>query len=96
MQIKVRGYLTFRDVIGNQTIETGGDQRILLQDLLQNLARDLDEEFKSMVNDLSDESVKERIAVLVNGQHYSHLKEGLKTKLKEGDEIAIFPPMAGG
>lgn len=96
MQIKVRGYLTFREVIGEQTIETGGDQKLLLKDLLDNLSRELDENFKPLVKNLANKSTNERIVVLVNGQHYSHLKAGLKTELKEGDEIALFPPMAGG
>ncbi len=33
--------------------------------------------------------------VLVNGQNISYLK-GKKTKLGSGDEVSLFPPVAGG
>jgi MoaD family protein len=33
--------------------------------------------------------------VLVNGQNISYLK-GKKTKLGPGDEVSLFPPVAGG
>jgi len=33
--------------------------------------------------------------ILVNGQNIGYLK-GRKTSLKPGDEVSIFPPLAGG
>lgn len=33
--------------------------------------------------------------VLVNGQNISYLK-GKRTKLNAGDEVSLFPPVAGG
>jgi len=33
--------------------------------------------------------------VLVNGQNISYLK-GKRTKLAPGDEVSLFPPVAGG
>ncbi|MBC7252912.1 MAG: MoaD family protein [Actinobacteria bacterium] len=33
--------------------------------------------------------------VLVNGQNVGYLK-GKRTKLKEEDEVSVFPPLAGG
>jgi len=36
------------------------------------------------------------VGVLVNGVHCAHSPEGLETVLHAGDEIAVFPPMAGG
>ncbi|MGD8807216.1 MAG: MoaD/ThiS family protein, partial [Chloroflexota bacterium] len=40
--------------------------------------------------------VSRQVAILVNGRHYSHLPNGLNTKLKDGDDVALFPPIAGG
>ncbi len=33
--------------------------------------------------------------ILVNGKHVLHL-QGLKTPVKDGDEVALFPPGGGG
>lgn len=33
--------------------------------------------------------------VLVNGQNIAYLR-GKRTKLNEGDEVSLFPPVAGG
>lgn len=39
--------------------------------------------------------LSEDIIILVNGRHIEHL-DGLDTKLRENDEISIFPKVAGG
>ena len=36
------------------------------------------------------------VRVLINGRHYSHLPGKLNTWLHEGDEVFLFPPIAGG
>jgi len=43
-----------------------------------------------------DGELREHTAVLLNGMHYRHLPDGLNSLLKDGDQIAIFPPIAGG
>lgn len=40
-------------------------------------------------------TLRDFILVLVNGRNIMFL-DGLKTKLKEGDVVAISPPIAGG
>jgi len=35
------------------------------------------------------------LVILVNGHHIEFLG-GLRARLKDGDEISIFPPAAGG
>ena len=41
------------------------------------------------------DNIREYVNVLVNGRSINFL-EGLKTELSDGDEVAIFPPVAGG
>ena len=41
-------------------------------------------------------AVSGQVAILVNGRHYSHLPDGLNTVLKDEDDVALFPPLAGG
>ena len=37
-----------------------------------------------------------RYLIIVNGRYYAHLPGGLDYRLREGDVIAIFPPLGGG
>jgi len=39
--------------------------------------------------------VREHLQLLVNGKSVS-LSEELETRLREGDEVAIVPPVGGG
>jgi len=40
-------------------------------------------------------NLESHVVILVNGRNYMFLEE-LKTKLKDGDEIVISPPLVGG
>jgi len=94
MKIKVQGYLTFKESIGAQVLDLGDEQGITLRELLLKLppAGGLREALqRAEGGHLGGELV-----VLVNGQHHSHLPGRLDARLKDGDEVAIFPPLAGG
>ncbi len=96
MNIRVKGYLTFRDVIGDITISENEGEAYLLKQLLERLTIENEDFLGYKIFDPGDGVVREHIAVLVNGVHYSHLPNRLNTELHDGDEIAIFPPIAGG
>ena len=38
----------------------------------------------------------ENFIILLNGIHMRHLSAGENTVLKDGDQVSIFPPLAGG
>jgi len=48
---------------------------------------------KSFVD--SQGNLETHIVILINGRNYMFLEE-LNTKLKDGDEIVISPPLVGG
>jgi molybdopterin synthase sulfur carrier subunit len=96
MEIRVKGYLTFRDVIGDLSIQENEPESYTLKHLLEKLTQQFKEKSGYDILDSDNEGVRENIAVLLNGIHYSHLPDKLETELKDGDEVAIFPPIAGG
>lgn len=96
MAIKIRGYLTFREIIGEQSITIAKGETISINELLIKLSKTLDDRFEDTIYDPQTKTLGEHVAVLINGRSYTHLPNKLETQLKDGDQVAIFPPMAGG
>jgi len=95
MQVHCRGYLTFRELIGQRSLELE-DTGTTLEDLLKLLCTKAGADLRDALYDPKTGELHEYIAVLVNGRHYNHLPEQLATIMQDGDEVAIFPPIAGG
>jgi len=96
MKIRVKAFLTLRQGMGNQgslEMEIG---QLTIRELLKKLCSEFGEGFEQMVFDSCSKTLSGNTKVLVNGRHYSTLPEKLDTRLKEGDEVALFPPLAGG
>jgi molybdopterin synthase sulfur carrier subunit len=97
MKVKVRGYLTLRDVIGGQPFRVVEAERLTIQGLIDQLCQELGDEFaQAIAAYAAPGTTRPYLAILVNGRHYSHLPDGLATELVDGDEVSIFPPAAGG
>jgi MoaD family protein len=96
VQVRVKGYLTFRGLIGEQVVQFEDDVQVTLADLLAVLFSTCGEELKKQMLDEETGGLSRRVAVLVNGRHYTHTSERLRILLKDGDEISVFPPIAGG
>jgi MoaD family protein len=97
MRIKVRGYLTLRDVVGGRPFRVIEAERLTIAGLIERLSAELGEAFGAAVAAGGRPGEEGRnLVVLVNGRHVSHLPEGWETKLADGDEVAVFPVVAGG
>jgi molybdopterin converting factor small subunit len=96
MKIKVKGYLTFRRILEQNSIQEFKDKDVSLFDLLQHLSHKLGDDFSAMIFEPNRTDISSSVAILINGIHYTHLPERLDIKLQDGDEVAIFPPIAGG
>jgi len=94
--IKVKGYLTYIDVIGQREIEQPDDVPVLLLDFLRELVGMIGGEHGHALFDEETGTVGRSVAVMLNGCHYNHLPDRLNTVLQDQDEIAVFPPAAGG
>ena len=96
MKITISGFLTLKEVMGDQSeleIEIGN---VTLMELLHELSNMFGERFSQMIFGETGKGLNQHIRILINGCHYSHLPQKLNTRLQEGDEVALFPPIAGG
>ncbi len=96
MIIKVKGYLTYRDLIGQREIELPDDIPVTFLGFVCHLADEISGEQGRALFDRQTGTVGPSVAIMLNGVHYNHLPGRLKTVLKDGDEIAVFPPGVGG
>lgn len=92
MKIKVKFFAPFRELFGANESEielrSAPDVRELLNLLCKSSER------RDKLFDQSGE-LRPYVMILKNGQPIQIL-DGVRTKLEEGDEIAIFPPVSGG
>jgi len=90
MEIELRFFANFREAAGQKTIHREFDDDARAGDVL----RALPEEFPEMEL-FEDGEIRDYLTILRNGQDITHI-DGLETTLEDGDELSVFPPVAGG
>lgn len=95
VKISLRLFTTLRELAGKgeETLEFA-EKSVTVKEVLEELVRHHGKSFK---DHLYNEKgyVQEYLQILVNGKSVRLLAE-LETRLKEGDELAIVPPVGGG
>ena len=91
--ITVKFFANFREVVGREQIEVTAvrDVATLLDELVQRFG----ERVAEQLYESGSKKLRETVNVLVSGRGIN-LLSGLNTKLKDGDVVAIFPPVSGG
>lgn len=84
--VKVQMYATIREAAGVPEISVEASD---LEDLLAGLKKLFGRPFARVIAD------GESVVILVNGRNESP-RPGVRTRLKAGDEVSIFPPVSGG
>jgi len=97
--VKVMLFATLRKKYGKRelTVSCNGTVR----GLIESLSKTLGEEFFNDIYDKEHDKVRSNLIFTINGRNIKDLKgstelDGGNIELKEGDVIAIFPPLAGG
>ncbi len=90
IKVFVEVFMDLKDKLGwsKKEVELSSENPTL-KDLLDRL-----NDLKRLLLNENNELVKNFI-VLVNGKHVEFIG-GLKTPLKNGDEVVVFPPSGGG
>ena len=94
MKIKVRFFTSLREITGKKEDEIQSPSIFTVEELLSHLTKKYGREFTEYLYDEKGK-VRTYIQILINGRGIKAL-QGFETKLKEGDTVAIFPPVGGG
>jgi len=91
-KIKVKFFASMGEVFQEKEREIELERASNIRDLLDLLCNTY--ERRQRIFDQSGE-IRADVVVLRNGRHIYFL-DGIRTELKDGDTIAIFPPIYGG
>ena len=89
--VKVRLFATLRKKYGVKELTVKCDGT--LRGAIENASKIIGEGFLREIYDENQGKIKENMIIMINGRNIKDLKE---IKIKDGDIIAIFPPLAGG
>ncbi|MBX0322190.1 MoaD/ThiS family protein [Halomicroarcula sp. F13] len=91
MEIELRFFANFRATVGQKILHREFDDGARAGDVL----RELSDEYPEMDLFESEGTLRQYLTILRNGQDIEHL-DGLETTVEDGDELSVFPPVAGG
>jgi molybdopterin synthase sulfur carrier subunit len=97
LKVSVRFFTSLREITGKkeEMLEFSDDEKVTVNLVLQTLSREHGRRFVDYVYDAKTGEVKGFLQFLINGQSASTMR-GLQTELKDGDVLAILPPVGGG
>jgi molybdopterin synthase sulfur carrier subunit len=94
VKVVVRFFTTLREITGKKEEQIEFSKSPSVNAVLKQLSRNYGADFDDyMFDELGD--VRGHLEILVNGRSVTSLS-GLRTKLKDGDQVAILPPVGGG
>ncbi|KYH26202.1 small archaeal modifier protein 3 [Halalkalicoccus paucihalophilus] len=93
MNLELRSFATFREAMGQKTIEREYEEGATVGAVLA----DLESEFDGLEGRLLDDDgeIQPQLSILKNGRDVTHA-QGPETPLEAGDTVSLFPPVAGG
>ena len=94
MKVTVKFFTTLREIVGKPQDQIELPEAITVNALLQQLGEKYGERFARYVYDEKGR-VRGHLHFLINGKSIT-TQQGLQTRLKENDILAILPPVGGG
>ncbi len=92
--VRLNFFTLFRLELGIRNIDVEIEKEIKLSDLLYLAEKKANKKFVHKLIDNNGNLLSSAI-ILVNGKNVHHLQK-LETVIKDGDELALFPPGGGG
>ena len=97
MEVKVRFFTNLREIVNKreETLTFADGEKVTVDLVLKTLSKKYGKPFTEYVFDGKTGQPKIFLQFLVNGTGTSTLN-GLETELKDGDVLAVLPPVGGG
>jgi sulfur-carrier protein len=92
MTVKVRFFARFRELLGTDILTEPRDG-LTIADLVREIARNRKEGHDAIFDEHG--TFREFVIIMRNGKRVETPDAG-KVAVTDGDEIAVFPPVAGG
>jgi MoaD family protein len=96
VKIIVKGYFSLQKAMQDKSSVEVEKDSASVRDVLTGLCERFGKDLMELIQPLDGEGPASHLIVLVNGRNALTLPGRLDTPLKDGDEIALFPPMMGG
>jgi molybdopterin synthase sulfur carrier subunit len=94
MKIEVKFFTSLREITGKKIDKIQIKNNTNIKELLRLLSEKHGEKFREYIYNEYEE-IQGFLSFLVNGKNINNM-QGLDTKLKEGNIVAILPPVGGG
>jgi molybdopterin synthase sulfur carrier subunit len=94
MKVEVKFFTSLREITGKKSDEIQLQNVITVEELLTLLSEKYGKKFREYIYNKKGK-VQDFLSFLVNGKNINVL-QGFDTELKQGDIIAIIPPVGGG
>jgi sulfur-carrier protein len=97
VEVKVRFFTNLREIVGKreETLTFGSGEKVTVDSILKLLSNKYGSPFTEYVYDAEKGQPKGFLQFLLNGTSTSTLN-GLQTELRDGDVLAVLPPVGGG
>lgn len=97
MIVSVRFFTSLREIVGKkeETLKFPEGKKVTVQVVVESLRQRYGASFTKYVYDPKSGDIRSFLQFLVNGKSAITLN-GLETELKDGDVLAILPPVGGG
>ena len=97
MKVSVRFFAALRELVGKkvESLEFLNGEEATVERVLKRLVELYGKDFIEYVFDRETGDIQSYLTLLVNGRSITTL-DGLRTRLTDGDVLAILPPVGGG
>jgi len=94
LKVIIKVFASLRNEIGTRETILNAEDGATVEEVLKRFAEKYG--VSSAVFDTATGKIHRRILVSLNGTALPQLPDGLNTKIRDGDAIALLPPVGGG